>query len=489
MTRPLFITFNYEAWPLATHIELLHEYMQNGLNPRWLDMTGVIRRNFEFPISDRLNISIMKRKLRHTFPQFTDPNLENDGTDELPRDLNVVREAEEVAFQELISLTRNSKPCLRHNKRLFRRIKDLYISNYIFAVHCLLKTKPSQLVLFNGRFVEERAFWNAARDLNCEVVFYETFIHTWHNRYFLFSLPTHSPSYRGEVMENFGSELMLSDPGRFAAAAKEFFDSRASGDSNQFTNLQERETVFESGLPIISFFHSSQDELVMVNLIDQFWTSQEMALLELVKLLEELGGHRLVIRMHPHLLHKAREETVRWNQLGETLAAKFDWITYVSAGDSLNTYDLIRSSRIVVTCASTVGVEASFLGVPSILLGRAFHEDMGITIVAESTNHLKELLLSEFSKDSLDRSRIQAMKYGAFLKLGGEEFKFVSVSSSPRLKYQFGALTISKPFSIRFIQHFEIKMRKTLRRLKFWVLCDGDCGTNSSQRWKQRYPA
>ena len=227
----------------------------------------------------------------------------------------------------------------------------------------------------------------------------------------------------------------------------------------------------------------------MVNLTDQFWTSQEMALLELVRLLEELGGHRLVIRMHPHLLHKAREESVRWNLLGEQLATKFDWVTYVSAGDPLNTYDLIRSSRIVVTCASTVGVEASFLGVPSILLGRAFHEDMEITTVAKSTKHLRELLVSDFSKDSLARSKIQAMKYGAFLNLGGEEFKFISVSSFPRLKYQFGALTISKSFSVRFIQHFEIKMRKALRKLKFWVLCDGDCGTNSSQGWKQRYSA
>jgi hypothetical protein len=348
----------------------------------------------------------------------------------------------------------------------------------------LLTTKPTQIVLFNGRFVEERAFWSAAKVLGCDVVFYETFIHTWTNRYFLFKEPTHAPNYRGRVMEEFGNVLVVSAPEIFESSAIEFFESRALGGNNQFTKFQEKKTNFDSHLPIISFFHSSQDELVMVNLVDQFWSSQEMALQELVNLLDELGGHRLVIRIHPHLLHKAKEENIRWNLLGKSLTAKFDWITYIPAEDSANTYDLIRASKIVVTCASTVGVEASYLRKPSILLGRAFHEDMGITLVANSREQLRAFLISDFSDELLDRSRVQAMKYAAFLQLGGQVFKHVSISSIPRLKYQLKGVAISKSLSVRILQHFEIKLRNILRNVKFSVLCDHDCRVDSSQRWE-----
>ncbi len=482
MTRPLFVTFNYEAWPLSAHIELLQESTSLGLNPLWLDLTGILRNHFEFPVSDRLHIFLMKKKLHAEFVNLAKINIHTGGLDPWFKESEVIEQAEMVAYQELISLTRNSKPCLRHNRRLYRKIRNLYIRDFKFALRFLNVNKPTQVILFNGRFVEERAFWNAARTLGIKVMFYETFIHSWNNRYFLFEEPTHSPAYRGHVMEKFGHHLALSSPDKFALAAKEFFEVRARGEGNKFTEFQDSSTNFDSDLPIVSFFHSSQDELIMVNLIDSFWTSQEMALQELVEQLNVLGGHRLVIRIHPHLLHKAREENIRWNNLGMMYSSKFDWVTYIPADDPTNTYDLIRASKIVVTCASTVGVEASYLRKPSILLGRAFHEGMGITQVVNSRDQLQQYLTKAFSDETLRQAKVQAMKYGAFLQLGGEKFQYVSVSSLPRLKYQFNDVWISKSLGVRIIQHIEIKLRNLLRKLKFTVLCNHDCGLDSSTR-------
>jgi hypothetical protein len=484
LTRPLFVTFNYEAWPLAAHIELLQESSSLGLNPLWLDLTGIFRNHFEFPVSDRLQIFLMKKKLHAAFPCLAEINIHSEHLNRWCEESEIIGQAEMVAYQELISLTRNSKPCLRHNSRLFREIRDLYIRDFEFALRFLKDNKPTQVVLFNGRFVEERAFWNAAKILGVKVVFYETFIHSWHNRYFLFDEPTHSPAYRGDVMEKFGSDLALLSPDKFDLGAKEFFEDRALGEGNKFTEFQDSSTNFDSDLPIVSFFHSSQDELIMVNLIDKFWTSQEMALQELVEQLNDLGRYRLVIRIHPHLLHKAKEEINRWNNLGKMYSSEFDWVTYISADDPANTYDLIRASKIVVTCASTVGVEASYLRKPSILLGRAFHEGMGITQVVNSRDQLRQYLTNAFSNETLDQARVQAMKYGAFLQLGGQKFQHVSVSSLPRLNYQFNDIRISKSLGVRIIQHIELKLRNFLRNLKFSVVCDHDCGIDSSSRWK-----
>lgn len=163
-------------------------------------------------------------------------------------------------------------------------------------------------------------------------------------------------------------------------------------------------------------------------------------------------------------------------------SSKFDWVTYIPAHDPANTYDLIRASKIVVTCASTVGVEASYLRKPSILLGRAFHEGMGITQVVNSRDQLHQYLTKAFSDETLDQARVQAMKYGAFLQLGGQKFQHVSVSPLPRLNYQFNDVRISKSLGVRIIQHIEIKLRNFLQKLKFSVLCNHDCGLNSSTR-------
>ena len=159
-----------------------------------------------------------------------------------------------------------------------------------------------------------------------------------------------------------------------------------------------------------------------------------------------------------------------------------NWITYIAADNPANTYDLIRASKIVVTCASTVGVEASYLRKPSILLGRAFHEGMGITQVVNSRVQLRQYLTRTFSDETLDYARVQAMKYGAFLQLGGQKFQHVSVSSQPRLKYQINDVRISKSLGVRIIQHFELKIRNLLLTLKFSVLCNHDCGIDSSTR-------
>lgn len=484
MRSPVLVTFNYESWPLATHFELLHNFSNLGIEPIWLDMTGVIRKHFEFPASDRMQIFTMKRKLDAFFPKRISC-FENIGDLEKEQiSPGVSQQAELVAYQELISLTRNSKPCLKHNKRLYEKTVQLYARNFQFALNFLSNSQPTELILFNGRFVEERAFWDAAKIVGCEVKFYETFLHTWKDRYFLFEEPTHKPAYRGKVMEEFGQRLAESDPDKFQWAVQEFFEERALGKDNQFTENQDKITKFDSNSPIISFFHSSQDELVMVNLIDNYWTSQEMALLELVNLLEELGGHQLIIRIHPHLLHKSKEEQVRWRRLGESLVSRFNWVTFIPAEGTANTYDLIRASKLVITSASTVGVEASYFEKPSILLGRAFHEDMGITVSANSKDHLRTLLQANYSEKFLSQAKFQAMKYGAFLQLGGQKFKNVEVLTRPRLIYTVNGVTISKSPLVRLVQHFEIVWRNVLRNLKFSVVCNHDCRANSSKGWE-----
>jgi hypothetical protein len=479
LKNPLFVTFNYEEWPLAAHIEIYSEYLQSGLRPIWMDLTGVFRTHFEFPLSGLLNRHVTRCKLARLFPERLMSNAFNFDFISSVASSGYDERAGDVALQELISRHRNSKPCLVHNRREYQKNKDLYSKVFQFACKYLEEIGPDHVVLFNGRFVEERAFWDAAKFLGIPVKFYETFIDAWADRYHLFQQPTHSPSYRGEVMLEFGAELLEANPTLFYDESTNFFESRMSRESNKYTATQDDSTSYGADKPIISFFHSSQDELVMVDLVDDFWKSQEMAVLETVNTLKEIGGFHLVLRIHPHLLHKANEEIKRWNGFGNMLASKYDWFTYIPAHSAANSYDLIKASKLVITCASTVGVEASYFGKPSILLGRAFHESMGITQNPRSSSELKSLILSDFTEIDLAKSKLQALKYGVFLAVGGKRFSYVVASGLSRRKYEYRGTSISKSVMVRLIQKFEILVIKLRNRIKSSVLCSHDCWIDS----------
>ena len=479
MKKPLFVTFNYEDWPLAAHSDIYSDYLKSDLNPIWIDLTGVFRKHFEFPISGYLHRKISTRKLAKLFPErLTYENL-NINYSWFSVEAKVEERAEKVAMQELISRLRNSKPCLIHNNADFQRFKELYLKVFRFACIYLQVNQPEHIILFNGRFIEERAFWDAAKSFGISVKFYETFIDSWTDRYHFFEEPTHSPSYRSRVMLEFGEKLLRDDQITFYRVSKDFFESRIFGISNKYTATQESSTIFDDSKPIVSFFHSSQDELVMVDLLDDFWTSQEMAVMETVRVLNEIGGFRFVLRIHPHLLHKAREEVSRWNAFGKSLADQYDWITYIPADGVSNTYDLIKSSKYVITCASTVGVEAGYLDKPSILLGRAFHEDMGITLNPKTASDLYELLSGNLEESNLFSSKLQSLKYGVFLTLGGTRFSYVRLNISSSQRYVLNDVCISKSILVRLIQKCEIEFKKFEKLFKSSVLCRHDCWTNS----------
>jgi hypothetical protein len=478
LKNSLFVTFSYEEWPLAANLEIFSEYQELGLEPIWLDLTAGFRNWFEFPVSSFLHRRITTFKLKRLFPtRFTAKELIlKYYSNSLTPERNV--RAEEVALQELISQHRNSQPCLVHNKREYQNYVALYSKIFQFASNYLLENSPDHIVLFNGRFIEERAFWDAAISQGIRVKFYETFLDTWSDRYQLFDEPTHSPSYRGKLMMDFGAQLLESNPSLFYEEANKFFKSRMNGGGNKYTAAQEISTSYAMNKPIVSFFHSSQDELVMVGLIDDYWSSQEMAVLETVKILEEIGGIQFILRIHPHLLHKAKEEIGRWNTFGNMLARQYDWLTFIPADSPSNSYDLIKASNLIITCASTVGVEAAYFGKPSILLGRAFHESMGITHNPKSSSELKELILRDFAEVELEKSKLNALNYGLFLSLGGQRFVHVATTGPSHHRYEYKGVNISKIILVRVIQKCEIQMKKNKKKLKSSVLCSHDCRTN-----------
>ncbi|MGA3169901.1 MAG: hypothetical protein ABSE62_02710 [Chthoniobacteraceae bacterium] len=85
-------------------------------------------------------------------------------------------------------------------------------------------------------------------------------------------------------------------------------------------------------------------------------------------------GVTVCIRQHPN----ERREHLRGSDNWEGLTARFgrlgERVRWIGAADPVNTYDLIRSAKVVLPHTSTVGVEAALLGRPVVLSTRVYYD-------------------------------------------------------------------------------------------------------------------
>jgi hypothetical protein len=82
--------------------------------------------------------------------------------------------------------------------------------------------------------------------------------------------------------------------------------------------------------------------------------------------------------MHPN---QAGDRTGQAENIYRALT-KVPGLTLIGPRDKHSSYQLLDQSDVVVTFGSTIGLEATFWGKPSILLGRSAWEDAGVATVA-----------------------------------------------------------------------------------------------------------
>jgi hypothetical protein len=135
----------------------------------------------------------------------------------------------------------------------------------------LQSKKPDTVFLYNGRFLQERAVADCCASLGIKVVYFERFNPEWKTRYFLFEQSTHSPSYRSQIMQDYGLSLQSSSPEEFQSVGGKWFKDRQLGVSQNFTRYQNQKPILDTLGDYVVFFHSSEDELITTDLTSISW--------------------------------------------------------------------------------------------------------------------------------------------------------------------------------------------------------------------------
>lgn len=470
--KEIIFTFSYDNWPLAATIEIIASKLVSNSDFIWIDWTGKLNKKYEYCVASKIHISQTKKRIKKS-------NLIKDLSELSPNstfcyqnnyktisnyDYEIDEIAEEVAYTELISIVRESKPVKDSYAASIDTYKDIYKKTYASAKNFLEYAKPSKIYLYNGRFLQERAVWEASKNLGIGVNFFEKFNPNWVDRYFVFEEPTHSPRYRSQIMESYFDNLADRNSDRVVELAEKWFKDRIDGKTQNFTKLQRNSLGLAHLKPYFVFFHSSEDELITSELVSKNWGDQISALNSLVEVMNISKRFNLIIRLHPNLLHKSRLEIETWTSLVEKISRDNKWVTVVNSESAINSYKLVNDSLGVITVGSTIGVEAAFLGKKSILLGTAFHEYMGITLNPSNKLELEKMLKNNLTDAEVFSINKNAQKYAIFHSLGGNQMTFVNHKrGSKGVKYTF------KRFEVKYskIVLLLIKIFKILKNSRF----------------------
>jgi len=441
-----FFEFNQNPWHLGLAFELAQAEVASGNQVEFYFLghnTDENTRNIYIPTNRLIRESFLpesrigrklEKKFAGKFKYFNKISFLTNESSFMPERLDC---AEIAAKNDLIDQLRDSKPDFYLHRKELKNKTSAYLKTYRLISNLISINKFGRIYTFNGRFLHERAVWDVANDLKIPCYFHEKFEPNWGNRYWIFKKGVHNSEERAQVINDYWNSQTF-EVNEKLNIAQDWLNARRFGRSQNYTKLQKSGHSISMHDKFVLFLHSSDDELIASGLgYSEFWGRQEKALIKLSDYFTKNSELKLVIRAHPNLLTRSKNERMRWLGIFKQVNA-----TIIPPDANIDTYQLIIDSEAVMTFGSTAGIETSLLGKPSLLLGPALHSDLNATIPVQSEEELT-FIIAKLEDKSLDISSfiLQAHKYAFFYAKGGQSFIFNQVvgsldSQDPEMKVE-----------------------------------------------------
>lgn len=348
-------------------------------------------------------------------------------------------------------------------KNLIKRKSQAYVETFKHTEFFIQSNDIEKVYTYNGRFLHERAVWEACKTLGVACNFHEKVESTRGNSYWIFKNGVHDSQERSEAINSFWESSKMSVDAKIKIA-ENWLKKRKSGITQKFTQYQVSKLIPDyPGKKIALFLHSSNDELIASGLSGSgSWGDQQSIIIKVEEILSKIPDVQLIVRMHPNLLSKNLSEQEYWTEFTKLLKCEI-----ISPGEKFDTYQLIKEALFVITCGSTTGIEASLMHKPSILIGQALHEPLGATINVKSEDELNSVISKIISKQvDISEYVTQANKYAFWYSEAGINFKFNKIlgdvmSQDPILEVVGIRLSYNPTFKLGF------KMYKYIVNLKY----------------------
>ena len=276
--------------------------------------------------------------------------------------------------------------------------------------------RPSQVVIFNGRFACARPALRAAQSLGVDWRIHERGSDPDH--FFFHDFVPHDLTRWSQQIFRESEARPVEERERLA---HQFYHRRRGGaakDWHSFVNWDSgqlgRHAELARSRPVV-YFSSSDDEFAAIGevLEEAAWRRQIDAVRQLAQECQRLGLP-LMVRIHPHLAQKDPADLRFWHESLQGCGA-----TLIDADEKVDSYALMEAASLCVSYGSTAGIEAMYWGCQHLLLGRAMYETLPGVIWVREPEQLAGLLAAP---PPLDRRG--AVHYGCYLEDFGERFRY-----------------------------------------------------------------
>jgi hypothetical protein len=236
--------------------------------------------------------------------------------------------------------------------------------------------------------------------------------------------------------------------------ADDFFKKRYFGKSTNYisyTNEQDIQKLPENlqkYKKVIVIFSSSDFEFNYISdeYTYKFYNSQSDGIIKIVNSLRNYSDIGIYVREHPN--QKNRNNHQR-SSLRNIYADNFNLIP---AESDISSYTLLKKANVVITFNSTMGIEATYWGIPSILCSNAIYEKFNIVYQPSSHEEVINMILSDLESIVSD----DVLKYGYYNSVSGIEYKY------------YKPIDFFQGYFLgRSLQHRKIDLLKNLLRKKF----------------------
>lgn len=316
-----------------------------------------------------------------------------------------------------ITMTRNGSPKINDefkcyfDKTLAESCKLTDILDSLYT-----EINPDLACLFNGRFYEQKPFYDLAIQKNINVRSYEVIGGYGEPYYKVFydNITPHNILGNIQKVENLWNSSEL-DNAKKENIGKTFFENRRNGIPAcdvVYTNKQVSGCLpkgWDNSKRNIVIFNSSEDEYASIG--DEyeklsFYKTQIEGIKSVLELTKDNKDIHFYLRIHPNLSNiKYRYHTDLLS-----LDKQYENVTIIPGHDKTSSYDLMDKAEKIIVFGSTMGLEAAYWNKPVILLSGAFYYHTNLCYKP----HNKEELYSLITSSLLPLDNKEAIKFGFY---------------------------------------------------------------------------
>jgi len=283
--------------------------------------------------------------------------------------------------------------------------------------------KPDGVIMFNGRFLEVRPIMRLCEKMNIEFFTHERGGQL--DRYMFRKNSTpHNIAFVKKEME----ELWKNGPDDKEEIGRKFFEDRRNKVIQQWHVFTENQVEgdlpagFDQAKRNIGIFNSSMDEYEgIADFNNKLYTDDNEGIEQICKDFLPYPEFHFYLRVHPNLAGLDNAQNKKIAEIKE----RYSNLTVIPPDDKIDSYALMEAVEAVISFGSTMGIEAIYWHKPSILLGRAFYENLDGLI--KPGNHPEVVQSIKNKKET--QTGLSAIKYGYWCLTYGTKFELFKPES------------------------------------------------------------